>query len=74
MEQLRLDLSLEAEAIPRLNRGIAAATAAGDNGTRELFETILVDEEEHADWLESQLSLVDQIGEQHYLAQQIRGS
>ncbi len=74
VEQLRLDLSLEAEAIPRLNRGIAAATAAGDNGTRELFETILVDEEEHADWLESQLSLVDQIGEQHYLAQQIRGS
>lgn len=72
VEQLRLDLALEAEAIPRLNAGIAAAVAAGDNGTRELFEAILVDEEEHADWLETQLSLVAQLGEPHYLAQQIR--
>src|SRR3546814_18948597 len=52
-EQLRLDLELEREAIPRLNNGIATATAAGDNGTRELLEAILVDAAEHADWLES---------------------
>src|SRR3546814_12067990 len=60
-EQLRLDLELEREAIPRLNNGIATATAAGDNGTRELLEAILVDEEEHADWLESQLNLIEQL-------------
>ncbi|MDP1820213.1 MAG: bacterioferritin [Acidimicrobiales bacterium] len=71
-EQLRLDLDLELEAIPRLNAGIAAAVAAGDNGTRELLENILVEEEEHADWLETQLGLVAQLGEAHYLAQQIR--
>ena len=71
-EQLRLDLALEAEAIPRLNEGIAAAVAAGDNGTRDLLEDILVDEEEHADWLETQLGLIEQLGEAHYLAQQLR--
>jgi bacterioferritin len=71
VEQLRLDLDLEREAIPRLNAGIAAAAAAGDNGTRELLEHILVDEEEHAEWLETQLSLVTQLGEAHYLAQQL---
>ena len=71
-EQLRTDLALELEAIPRLNAGIAAAVAAGDNGTRELLEEILVEEEDHADWLETQLSLVAQLGEAHYLAQQLR--
>jgi bacterioferritin len=71
-EQLRLDLDLELEAIPRLNAGIAAAVAAGDNGTRELLEGVLVDEEEHADWLETQLGLIAQLGEAHYLAQQLR--
>jgi bacterioferritin len=70
-EQLRLDLELEKEAIPRLNAGIAAAVAAGDNGTRELLESILVDEEEHADWLETQLGLIEQLGETNYLAQQL---
>ncbi|MDQ2649149.1 MAG: bacterioferritin [Actinomycetota bacterium] len=70
-EQLRLDLELEKEAIPRLNAAIAAAVAAGDNGTRELLEGILVDEEEHADWLETQLGLIEQLGEAHYLAQQL---
>jgi bacterioferritin len=72
-EQLRLDLQLESEALPRLNAGIAAAVAAGDNGTRELLEDILVNEEEHVDWLETQLELIQQVGESHYLAQQIRG-
>jgi bacterioferritin len=71
-EQLRLDLDLEYEAIPRLNAGIAAAVAAGDNGTRDLLERILVDEEEHADWLETQLGLLRELGDQHYLAQQLR--
>jgi bacterioferritin len=70
-EQLRLDLELEQEAIPRLNAAVAAAVAAGDNGSRELLESILVDEEEHADWLETQLGLIAQLGEANYLAQQL---
>jgi bacterioferritin len=74
VEQLRLDLELEREAIPRLNAGIAAAVAIGDHGSREVAETILAGEEEHADWLETQLNLVEVVGEAHYLAQQIRGS
>lgn len=71
-EQLRLDLEVEVEAVTRLNAGIAACVAAGDNGTRELLEEILTDEEEHADWLETQLGLIEQVGEAHYLAQQIK--
>jgi len=71
-EKLSSALDLEKEAIERLNRGIALATAKGDNGTRDLLEEILEGEEEHADWLESQLELISQVGEAHYLAQQIR--
>lgn len=72
VEKLSLALTLEQEAIARLNGGIALCVERGDNGTRELLEDILEGEEEHADWLESQLSLVEQLGEVHYLAQQIR--
>lgn len=64
---------LETDAILRLNRGIALRTERADNGSRELLEDILEGEESHADWLETQLGLVGQIGEAHYLAQQIRG-
>ena len=71
VEKLRLALDLEKEAIARLNRGIAVCTQAGDNGSRELLEEILEGEEEHADWLESQLGLVESLGEQLYLAQQV---
>jgi bacterioferritin len=74
VEQLRTDLQLELEAVPRLNAGIEAAVGASDNGTRELLEAILVDEEEHIDWLEAQLTLVDQLGEAMYLSQQIRST
>ncbi|HUF84526.1 MAG TPA: bacterioferritin [Acidimicrobiia bacterium] len=70
-EQLGLDLELERVAIERLNRGIALCVAEGDNGSRELLEDILEGEEDHADWLESQLELIRQVGEAHYLAQQI---
>ncbi len=72
-EKLALALDVETEAITRLNRAIAACVEHGDNGSRELFEKILVGEEEHADWIESQLDLIQQVGEAHYLAQQIRG-
>jgi bacterioferritin len=70
-EQLRLDLDLERAAIERLNAGIAACSEAGDHGTRDLLEEILEGEEEHADWLETQLHVIDEIGEAHYLAQQM---
>jgi bacterioferritin len=72
-EKLQLALDLEEESIDRLNRGIARCLELGDNGTRELLEHILEGEEEHADWLETQLGLVAQLGETHYLAQNIRG-
>ena len=72
LEKLRLALALETDAIARLNRGIVTCTKEGDHGSRQLLEEILRGEEEHADWLESQLDLVDQIGEAHYLAQQVR--
>ena len=70
-EQHRLGLDLERAAVERYNRGIALARDKADNGSRELLEDLLTDEEEHADWLEAQLALIDQVGVQHYLAQQI---
>lgn len=72
LEKLRLALELEREAIDRLNRGIALCVERGDNGSRDLLEDILEGEEDHADWLETQLALVDQIGEGLYLSQQVR--
>jgi bacterioferritin len=71
-EQLTLDLQLEQVAIPRFNKAIALAVDVADNTTRDLLEHMLVSEEEHVDWLESQLELIKQVGEQNYLAQQIR--
>jgi bacterioferritin len=70
-EKLTAALDVEREAITRLNRGIATCTERGDNGSRELLEKILAGEEEHADWLETQLELIRQLGEAHYLAQQL---
>jgi bacterioferritin len=70
-EQLRLDLDLERRAIPVLNKGIELCRHLGDNGTAEELEHILEDEEEHANWLEAQLTLVEQVGLQNYLAQQV---
>jgi bacterioferritin len=70
-EKLSLALALETDAIRRLNQGIAVCTEVGDNGSRELLVTILEGEEEHADWLEAQLLLIEQLGEALYLAQQV---
>jgi bacterioferritin len=70
-EKLQLGLDLERDAIARLNAGIALCAERGDNGSRELLEGILEGEEEHADWLETQLALIAQIGDAHYLAQQV---
>jgi bacterioferritin len=71
-EQLRVDLALEMDALPRLNKGIETCRNAGDNTSRMLLEEILEDEEEHVDWLEAQLELIEQVGIQNYLAQQMR--
>jgi bacterioferritin len=71
-EQLRLDLALEGRAIPFLNQSIPVCRAEGDAGTAELLEHILVEEEEHANWLEAQLTLVEQVGLQNYLSEQIK--
>jgi bacterioferritin len=71
-EQLRLDLEVEKSAIKRLNSAIELCRSLGDNGSRELLEGILTGEEAHANWIEAQLTLIEQAGEAHYLAQQIR--
>ncbi len=70
-EQFEADLKVEMEAIPLLNKSIAEAVEAGDNGTRELLEEILKSEEEHVDWLEAQIDLIAKVGVENYLAKQI---
>ena len=71
VEKLQLALDLETAAIERLNRGVALCVQLGDNGSRELLERILIGEEGHADWLETQLEVVRQVGDANYLSQQI---
>lgn len=66
------DLNLEYQAVPRLNKAINAAVEAGDNGSRDLFESILKDEEHHVDFLEAQLYMIQEMGYENYLAQQIK--
>jgi bacterioferritin len=72
VEILKNDYALELAAIPLLNRGMQTCRDAGDNGSEDLLRRILKAEEEHVDWLEAQLDLIAQVGEQNYLSQQIR--
>jgi bacterioferritin len=72
VEILKNDLALESGTVPRLNKGIQLCRDVGDNGSEELLTYILVESEKHVDWLESQVELVNQMGDAHYLAQQIR--
>ncbi|MFT3929104.1 MAG: bacterioferritin [Spongiibacteraceae bacterium] len=67
VEALRCDLKLEQQALPDLKAGIAYCEQVGDYISRELLEDILESEEEHIDYLETQLSLIDQVGLQNYL-------
>jgi bacterioferritin len=69
--QLTNDLEAELGAVQAYNDGIRQAVEIGDNGTRELFESILKDEEDHIDWLEAQLDQIKQMGAQIYLVEQI---
>jgi bacterioferritin len=70
-EQLRSDLALEMHAIKLLNDGIAMVRERGDNGTEALLKDILLSEEEHVDWIETQLRLIEHLGEVPYLAEQM---
>ncbi|WCL47958.1 bacterioferritin [Leptospira sp. GIMC2001] len=70
-EILEHDLSLEYAAVDRLNKGIDICVASHDNGTRELLEKILVSEEEHIDWIETQQSIISDIGIERFLAEKL---
>lgn len=70
-EQLALDRQLEEHAIDRYRSGVRLCLDQGDAGTRELLEHLLVGEEEHLDWIETQQSLIDDIGIERYLLSQI---
>jgi bacterioferritin len=71
--QLENDLQLEYKAVDRLNKAIACSVEHHDNGSRELFEKILVDEEHHIDFLEAQLHMIQEMGYDNYLAQHVHG-
>ena len=70
--QLESDLKLEVSAVKLYNDAVETSREAGDNASRELFERLLKDEEEHVDWLEAQLHQIEEIGYERYLSQQIR--
>ena len=69
--QFQNDLALEKNAVIEYNAAISTCRKAGDNASADLLQVILNDEEEHVDFLEEQLSLIDNIGIQNYLAQQV---
>jgi bacterioferritin len=72
--QFKNDHKAEADAIKAYNDGVKVCGDAGDFGTRQLLQSILKDEEDHIDWIEGQLGLIDQVGLKLYLAEQIKGS
>jgi bacterioferritin len=71
-EMFSLDLAVEYEAVKRFNAAIEQARAAGDNGTREILEKMLREEEEHVDWLEIQQEAIKQVGLERYLSEQLK--
>ncbi|MBD9417291.1 bacterioferritin [Pseudomonas sp. PDM16] len=70
-EMLASDLRLELQAVPDLKAAIAYCESVGDYGSRELLEDILESEEEHIDWLETQVGLIDKVGLENYLQSQM---
>jgi len=72
-EQFQNDLQLEMSGVNHYNHTIDRCAALKDNGTRDLIEPILRESEEHVDWLETQLSLIKDIGLQNYLTEQMSG-
>ena len=71
-ELLECDLALEHQAIPDLRDAVEYAEQVRDYVSRDLFQKILNDEEGHVDWLETQLDLMDKLGEQNYLQSQMK--
>jgi bacterioferritin len=71
-EQLENDLQLELNAVAMYNESVKIAQNEGDSASRELFEILLKDEEEHVDWLEAQVHQIKELGYERYLTQQIR--
>jgi bacterioferritin len=71
-KQLKSDWNAEDGAVKAYNAGIRLAVELGDNGSRELLESILKDEEVHIDWLEAQIDQITQMGIENYLAEQIK--
>lgn len=71
VEQHKLDLAMETESVRRLNAAIALCREKGDNGTREGLDEILTSEESGVDWLETQLHLIEELGKERYLAEQM---
>jgi bacterioferritin len=70
-EQIASDLELELGAVKLYNNAIKVSRAENDNATAEFFQGILKDEEDHVDWLESQLHLIEEIGYERYLSMQM---
>jgi bacterioferritin len=70
-EQLRSDLALELHAVKLLNDGVVLCREKGDNGSEALLTEILISEEDHIDWIETQLRLIEHVGEARYLAEQM---
>lgn len=71
-QQFQNDLALEKGAVADYNKAIATCRKAGDNASADILEEILDDEEEHVDFIEAQLDLIEQLGLQNYLAQQLK--
>src|SRR5580765_5146843 len=71
-EQLESDLKLEVGAVKMYNDFVKLCREEGDNASRELFEQLLKDEEEHVDWLEAQVYQIQEMGYERYLSQQVR--
>lgn len=72
-EQLESDLALEMSAVRRLNDGLELCRELADHTSEQILRSILISEEEHVDWIETQLDLMKSLGEQLYLSQQIHG-
>jgi bacterioferritin len=70
-DQIRKDLGAETRCIIMYNEGIRLSTELNDGGTKELLDSIITEEEKHADWLEAQLTQIEQMGIQNYLGGQI---
>ncbi|MNZ96649.1 Bacterioferritin [compost metagenome] len=70
-EMLECDLKLEQKGLPELKEAIAYCESVGDYGSREMLEDILESEEEHIDWLETQLDLIGKVGLENYLQSQM---